>query len=159
MCWMRESFNLMNPTQRSGLQAYLQYHFQASQFYVIYFLKIIFKICLFLSVLALRCCAGCLQFWQAGLLQLWYVDFSLQWLLLLQSRGFRARISVVVTGTSLPLSKRDPPRLRIEPMSPALAGRLLTTGPLGKSLLCLLAVGQYRYEMNIITDTSVKITI
>ena len=140
MCWMRDSFNLMSPTQRSGLQAYLQYHFQASQFYVIYFLKNNFKIYLFLCVLALRCCAGCLQLWQAGLLQLRCADLSLRWLLLLQSRGSRARISVVVTGTSLPLSKRDPPRPGNEPMSPALAGRLLTTGPLGKSLLCLSAV-------------------
>ena len=157
MCWMRDSFNLMSPTQRSGLQAYLQYHFQASQFYVIYFLKNNFKIYLFLCVLALRC-AGCLQLWQAGcsscgVLTSHCRGFSLQ------SRGSRARISVVVTGTLLPLSKRDPPRPGIEPMSPALAGRLLTTGPLGKSLFCLSAVAHYRYEMNIITDTSLKITI
>ena len=62
-------------------------------------------------------------------------SFSLQWLLLLQSTGFRARTSVVAAhGLSCFTACRIlVPRPGIKLMSPALAGRFSTTGPPGKS--------------------------
>ena len=64
--------------------------------------------------------------------------FSLLWLLLLQSTGMQA--SVVAAHVLSSCGSRaqllhgmwDPPRLGLEPRSPALAGGLLTTVPPGK---------------------------
>ena len=66
---------------------------------------------------------------------------SLQWLLLLQSPGFRHMDSVVVTyGPSCPKACGIFPDQRSNSclMSPALAGGFLTTGPPGKCLYILL---------------------
>ena len=64
---------------------------------------------------------------------LWCVGFSLQWLLLLQSTGSRLAGSVVtVHGLSLLRGMWDIPGPGLEPVSPALAGRFLTTAPPGK---------------------------
>ena len=64
----------------------------------------------------------------AGFLQLWYVGFSLWWLLL-WSTGSRACAQQLWPQTQLLLCMRNLPGAGIEPMSPALVGRLLTTGP------------------------------
>ena len=79
------------------------------------------------------------------------VGFSMQWLLLLQSRVSRAhRISscssqalkhgLCSCGTRAQLlwGLCNLPRLGVEPMCPALAGGLLTTGPLGKCCMDIL---------------------
>ena len=60
--------------------------------------------------------------------------FSLQWLLLLRSTGFR-RVGFSSCGTRAQLLRGmwDLPGPGIEPMSPALAGGFLTTAPPGKS--------------------------
>ena len=69
-----------------------------------------------------------------------HVGCSWRWLLLLQSTGSRwAGFSSCGSWTSLPLSMWGLPGPGMEPVSPALAGRLLTTGPPGKSL-----IGSYR---------------
>ena len=47
-------------------------------------------------------------------------------------------VSSCVTGLSCPEALWDLPGAGIEPMSPALAGRFLTTGPRGKSWLTLI---------------------
>ena len=60
-------------------------------------------------------------------------SLSLQWLLLLQSTGSRhAGFSRCGTWAQLLCSMWDIPIPGAEPMSPALAGRFLTTGPPGK---------------------------
>ena len=90
-----------------------------------------------------------------GFLQLWCAGFSLQWLLSLQNTGSKGtqasvvvacrlnscsshfpecRLSICGTWLQLPHSMWNLPGPGIEPISPALAGLLLTTGPPGKSL-------------------------
>jgi len=67
-----------------------------------------------------------------------HVGCSWRWLLLLQSTGSRrAGFSSCGSWTSLPLSMLGLPGPGMEPVSPALAGRLLTTGPPGKYLIGL----------------------
>ena len=61
--------------------------------------------------------------------------FSLRRLLLLWSIGSRVcRLSSCGVWTSCPGGMWNLPRAGIEPMSPALAGRFLTTGPPGKPI-------------------------
>ena len=69
-------------------------------------------------------------------LQLWCMGFSLQWLLLLQSRALGWVGSVAVAhGPSCSMACGILiPGSGIKPISPASAGRLPTTGPPGKSL-------------------------
>ena len=50
----------------------------------------------------------------------------------LRALGEQASV-VVARGLSCPMAMWDLPGLGIEPVSPALAGRFLTTGPPGKS--------------------------
>ena len=60
--------------------------------------------------------------------------FSLQWIIFLQSLGFQGvRASVVVVWAQLPEEMWKLPGPGIEPMSPALAGEFLTTGPRDES--------------------------
>ena len=60
--------------------------------------------------------------------------FSLQWLLLLQSMGSRhVGFSSCGTWAQLLRSMWDLPRPGLKPVSPAMAGRFLTTAPPGKS--------------------------
>ena len=67
-------------------------------------------------------------------LQLQCVGFSMRGLLLLQSPGSRTyRLSNCSTQAQVLHGTRDLPRPGIKPMTPALAGRFLTTGPPGKS--------------------------
>ena len=62
--------------------------------------------------------------------------FSLRWLLLLRSTGSRRTgFSSCGTWAELLCSMWDIPGPGLEPMSPALAGRFLTTVPPGKSCL------------------------
>ena len=88
-----------------------------------------------------------------GYSSLWCAGFSLQWLLLLRSMGSRCAASVVVAGGLSSCGSRalehrlsscgaqaqllcgmwDLPWPGLEPVSPALAGRFLTTVPPGKS--------------------------
>ena len=79
-------------------------------------------------------CTGFLQLWQVrAVLWLWCVGFSLQWLFLLRSVGSRAWAQKVwCTGLVAP-SMWNFPKPGIEPTSPVLSGRFLTTGPPGKS--------------------------
>ena len=63
-------------------------------------------------------------------LELWRMHFSLQWLLLLPAHVVGlAGLVVVAHGLSCPDALWHLPRPGIKPMSPALAGRFLTTGP------------------------------
>ena len=79
---------------------------------------------------------------------LWCAGFSLRWLLLLRStgsrrtgfsscgsRGLECRLSNCGTWAYLLRSMWDLPRPGLEPVSPALAGRFLTTAPPEKSLV------------------------
>ena len=81
-----------------------------------------------------------------GYYSLWCAGFSLQWLLLLRSSSCRHagfsrcgswtlehRLSNCGAWAYLLRGMRDLPRPGIEPVSPALAGRFLTTEPPGKS--------------------------
>ena len=74
---------------------------------------------------------------------LWCVGFSLQWLILLCSMGFMTfglqqrwanGLGRCDTRTQLPLGMWDLLGPVIKPVSPALQGRLLTTGPPGKPI-------------------------
>ena len=94
------------------------------------FLKYFFK------VIVLFICFGCRR------PSLWCMGFTLQWLVLLPSLGLGMWASVVAArgfrswgawAWLLP-GMWNLPRPGIEPMSPALAGEFLTTGPRGKSL-------------------------
>ena len=55
----------------------------------------------------------------------------------LRALGEQASV-VVARGLSCPMAMWDLPGLGIEPVSPALAGRFLTTGPPGNPLLVCL---------------------
>ena len=103
-----------------------------------------FCIYLFLAVLGLRYLHRLfLQLQRVGApLQFQCTGFPLRWLLLLQSRGFRApglsAPCVQGTGSTVVAHRlgcsTDPPRSGIEPVSPALAGRFLSPEPPGKAL-------------------------
>ena len=62
-----------------------------------------------------------------------HVGFSLRWLLLVRSMGSRTRVQ-------LPRGMWNPPEPKTEVVSPALAGRLLTTGTPGCLGLLLFIV-------------------
>ena len=69
-----------------------------------------------------------------GYSSLWCAGFSLRWLLLLPSTGSRcAGFSSCVSRAQLLSGMWDLPGPGLKPMSPALAGRFLTTAPPGKS--------------------------
>ena len=103
---------------------------------------------LFLAALGLRCCARAFSSCgKQGLLFLQCVGFSLRWLLLLQSTGSRlmgfnscgsqaleCRLSSCGTQAEVLRGMWDLPRPGLKPVSPALAGRFLTTALPGKSL-------------------------
>ena len=73
---------------------------------------------------------------------------SLQWLLLLWSRGSRARrLSSGGTRVQLPRSTWDLSRPGVEPVSPGLQGRFLTTGPQGKPRYELFVFVRGRLEL------------
>ena len=82
---------------------------------------------------ALGCCMGFLQLRQVRA-PLWFLclSFSLPWLLLSPSTASKC-MGFSSCGTWAPGGMWNLPRPGIEPMSPALAGRFLTTEPLGKS--------------------------
>ena len=91
------------------------------------------KIYLFLAVLGLHCWVGfSLVVVSRGHSWLCCVSFSLWWLLSLWSTGFR--LHVCGTRASLPCSMWDLHGPGIKPVSPAMSGVFLTTGPPGKSL-------------------------
>ena len=89
---------------------------------------------LFLAALGLRCCSRVFSSCgQRGYSLLLCAGFSLRWLLLLQSMGSRhAGFSSCGTQAQLPHGMWDLLRPGLEPVSPALAGRFLTTAPPGK---------------------------
>ena len=64
---------------------------------------------------------------------LWCSGFSLQWLLLWSMDSRMLRLSNCSSQVQLPWGMWDLPVPGIGPVSPALAGRFLTTGPPGKS--------------------------
>ena len=79
-------------------------------------------------------CRFSLVGWVGGSTSLWYMSFSLQWLLLFWSMGSRHTGSVVERhGLHCPVAYGNLPGPEIKPMSPALAGGFLTIGLLGKS--------------------------
>ena len=98
--------------------------------------------------MGLRCCTRAFSSCgELGLLFIAVHGFSLQWRLLLQSTGSRRagfsscgswalerRLSSCGTWASLLCDMWDLPGPGLEPMSPALAGRFLTTVPQGKPL-------------------------
>ena len=102
-----------------------------------------FCVCLYWVVLRLHCCM-CVFFncseWGYSLL--WCAGFVLWWLLLLWSMGSRAGFNCCGTQASLLHGLGDPLRPGIEPVSTALAGRFLTTGPLGRSVFLIGPVGR-----------------
>ena len=101
--------------------------------YFSFFLKIIYLF-LFLAALGLNCCASfSLVAVSGGYSPVVVPGFSLQWLLLLRSTSSRAQFSSCGTQAWLLHSMWNLPRPGTEPMSPAKAGRFLTTGPPGKS--------------------------
>ena len=93
---------------------------------------------LFLAVLGLLwvfivACGLSLVVVSGGYSSLWWAGFSLQWLLLLQSMGSRCTgFSSCGTWAQLLRGMWDLPGSGLEPVSPALAGRFLTTAPPGK---------------------------
>ena len=130
-----------------SLQLILFYFYFFKKFIYLIF-KIYFWLCwVFVAVRGLSLAVA-----SRGYSSLHCAGFSLQWLLLLQSTGSRRTGSVVVacglSSCGLPALERrlsscgsraqllhsmwDLPRPGIEPVSPALAGRFLTTAPPGK---------------------------
>ena len=94
-----------------------------------FFKKLIkFRVCL-----GLHCCVwafSCCSEW--GLLLLWNSGSRFSDFRICSSRALELRFSSCGPGLSCPTA-RDLPGPRIEPMSPALVDRFLTTGPPGKS--------------------------
>ena len=87
---------------------------------------------------------GFLQMRQAGAtLSLQCAGLSLSWPLLLHSIGSRAQAQLL-------RGMWDPPRPGLEPVSPALAGRFLTTAPPGKPSHNLITE---KTTINIFEDT------
>ena len=92
---------------------------------------------------------GLFQLQQAeATLSLWGSSFSLRWLLLSRAQSFGPWTSVFVvhrlrlscsTWVQLPHSMQTVSRSGIGPMTPALTGRFLTTGPQGKSFITSVA--------------------
>ena len=114
---------------------------------------------LFLAALGLRCCTQAFSSCsKRGYSLLRCAGLSLQWLLLLQSMGSRCagfsscgsralehRLSSCGAWAQLLCIMWDLPGPGIEPVSPVLAGRFLTTVPPGKSHKSLLYVCKSRY--------------
>ena len=117
-----------------------------------FFKSINLSIYLFMAVLGLRCCAqpssSCSE---QGLLFVAVCGLLIAWLLLLRSTGSRCvgfsscgsqalerRLSSCGAQASLLRSMWDLPGPGLEPVSPALAGRFLTTVPPGKSFIVAL---------------------
>ena len=112
-----------------------------------------FLIYLLFTVLGLCCSKTFSLWWSGATLQLWCVDFSLQWFFSMQSTGSRCRGSVAVAHglnscNPQAVERRlntchtwalffcymwDLPRPAIEPMSPASVGWLFATEPPGKA--------------------------
>ena len=94
-----------------------------------------------LAMLGLRCCAWTFSSWdERELLSSWCVSFSLRCLLLSQSTGSRGWTQLWHTGSVAPWHVESYwPRDWSHISSPALAGRVLTTGPPGKPLLLLFS--------------------
>ena len=93
-----------------------------------------------------------------------YTGLSLRWLLLLQSMGFSScgsralehRLSSCGALVQLLRGMWDLPTPGLEPVSPALAGRFLTTVPPGKPKLLFL---KYTYTHTHTTSQSHNLTI
>ena len=64
------------------------------------------------------------------------------------------RLSNCGSRAQLLRGTRDPPRPGLEPVSPALAGRLSTTAPPGKPLVCLLSTIQKRRRFQKISESN-----
>ena len=88
------------------------------------------------------------------------VGFSLRWLLLLWSTGSRhmgfgscgsraleRRLSSYGSQALLLRGMWDIPRPGLKPMSPALAGRFLTTAPPGKPMVCIFKYTSCRIHL------------
>ena len=107
--------------------------FLKNYYYYCYFIY------LFLTALGLRCWAwASLVVASGGYPTLRCVGFSLWWLLLQQSTGFRrAGFSSCGTGAQLLHGMWDLPGPGLEPVSPALAGGFLTTAPPRKYQKCM----------------------
>ena len=74
--------------------------------------------------------------------------FSLRWFLLLQSAGSgRAGSVVVAHGLSGPSACGIFPETRMEPMSPAMEGRFLTTGPRGSRMFVWSGRSVFRAQL------------
>ena len=99
-------------TNASGSVDMCSGHFYLFYFYLFYFIDVIFG------------CTGS---------SLLLTGFSLQWLLLCQSADSRLWASVVAAHSFSPQGMWDLPGPGMEPPSPALAGRFLSTVPPGKS--------------------------
>ena len=89
-----------------------------------------------LAALGLCCCTWAFfSCGEQGLLWLWPRGFSLRWLLLLRSTGSGVcRLQALCRLGFVALGMWHLPGLRTEPVSPALAGGLVSSGPSGKSL-------------------------
>ena len=83
-------------------------------------------------MLDLCCCGISVASLSRGYFLLLCAGFSLRWLSCGRAWTLGAGFSSCGTQAWLPHSMRDLPRPGMEPMSPALAGRFLTTGPPGK---------------------------
>ena len=91
-----------------------------------------FQTYLFLAVLGLGCCTQAFSSCGSGSCSL-AVGFSLQWLLLFRSTASKACGPQQLWGMGLAALRRvGSSWTGIDPMSPALAGGLLTTGPPGE---------------------------
>ena len=98
----------------------------------LYFLIFIY---LFMAMLGLVAASGfSLVAASRGCSSLRCSGFSLQWLLLWSMDSRMLRLSNCGSQAQLPWGMWDLPAPGIGPMSPALAGRFLTTGPPGKVL-------------------------
>ena len=98
------------------------------------FLFIIYLLCLFLSVLGLRFCAR--SFLSCGKRGPLFIavrgPLTIAASLVAEHRLQTRRLSNCRSRAQLLRGMWDPPRPGLEPMSPALAGRLPTTAPPGK---------------------------
>ena len=121
--------------------------------YTVHIFFFFFLIYLVFTVLGLCCSKTFSLWWSGATLQLWCVDFSLQWFFLMQSTGSRCRGSVAVAHSLNSCNPQavehrlnscrtwalffcylwDLPRPAIEPMSPASVGWLFATEPPGKA--------------------------
>ena len=124
----------------------LFFFFKQREFYFFYLFIYFWLRWVFVAVCRLSLVAA-----SGGYSSLQFMGVSLQWLLLLQSTGSRhaglsscgswaleCRLSSCGTQAQLLCGMWDLPGPGIEPVSPALAGRFLTTAPPWKSHICFL---------------------